>query len=76
MVQDQTGQTGAVLKSNIAVFICTYINQYTGQMFLVGLIITSTLRGGYVIVGVSPSVCQLICLSVNSVIQKLIDGFR
>ena len=35
------------------------------------LVITSALRGGYVIVGVCPSVSFF----VNSVTQKLIDGF-
>ena len=35
--------------------------------------ITSDLYGGYVIIGVCPSVC--VCLLENSVTQKLNDGF-
>ena len=38
-------------------------------------IITSAFCGGYVIIGIHPSVCSSVCLSVNSIIQKLIDGF-
>ena len=39
------------------------------------MIFTSAFLGGYVIIGVYPSVCVSVCLLVNSVIPRFIDGF-
>ena len=47
-----------------------YITTYIVRQYII-VVITSVLHGGYVIIGVCPSVC----LFVNSVTQKLICGF-